>query len=231
MTIAVFIAKDQDEFDAYDGMPYDASSGFDSDSSDDGADDLIDSIGDTASIKVEWSDDIDSVCIILKRSTDVDELKDVIRTGRVADNCLTTFVKDYIEKNITEVVVGEPTHDNVVHVFCHWGDGGDAGGVSDMDNAFQEVFARWKQANNDYVKWDVQAISSMRKEIFNVTDVETGAKWRLKKLPSSEAEVKELSDKLAAESKKHSNRVYQYSYDAQDFASLTNDGQVATIVP
>ena len=152
--------------------------------------------------------------IVVNRKDWVTNLKDSLCRNADYDIAMRDFfgaLKTFAEKDC-----GLRIGDQEVYVFCHWGAGGDASSVAGWDNAFQDVFTTWK-ANTEFEAWKVQAISSQRKDIFNVTDTETKAKWSRTHLPTTETDIKKLYDYLKAESEKYSTLTYRYRYNNEDF--------------
>ena len=127
----------------------------------------------------------------------VDALRNAIIGGNDSGEQMKCFF-DHVRKMINEAGCKRDCIDECF-VFCHWGTGGTGDVVSTFDAEFQNRFSQWNEteAGKDFAKWRVNAISSMRNEIFDVTSYNpVNAEFGIGKLPKTSGEVKTLAKSL-----------------------------------
>lgn len=214
MTTAVFIAKSNDEFNLYMGdFPPSTDEG--------GVQDYEGGVEDsqTAAQEIKIGSHTPSCNnVIITRKDWVDVLKDAVRTGD--ENISKYFDAFFDEMKKALASISLFNEGDNFYVFCHWGDGGDSGGVADMDNAFQDAFKVWRSSNAGFEHWKIYAISSMRNDIFDVKDISGGGRLGLKRLPASSDEVLKLAEDLKEASEKYQRRTYKC--EAGDVVVTTN---------
>lgn len=209
MTIAVFVAKSHGEFLEYSGDLLETNSGIADDQCD-----IEDPQFEQSSVKSLLRADADCINIVIDRKPSVNILKQKVRYGEDSTSSLRVFIDDIIEEvnRIHQINFSEECH-----IFCHWGGGGDAGGVADMDNAFQEEFKVWKSCNAGYDLWQVHAISSMRNDLFGVVDVKAEdvqtEDLDIKHLPRNYDDIVKLAIALDKESARYRKRTYSCKVD------------------
>ena len=149
---------------------------------------------------VERTEDL--IEIVLRRVDDhgnkyVDNLKDAIRQHADSDGQMGCFF-GHVLKMIGEAGYNRDRIDECF-VFCHWGTGGLGDVVSKFDAEFQSSFSKWTEteAGKNFAQWRVNAISSMRDEIFDVTSHNSGRTlFGITNLPKTPDEVKTLAKRL-----------------------------------
>ena len=231
MTIAIFIAKENKEFLRYAG---EAVPGITKKIRQLGR---TISISEPSGIKTRACEDSIRI-VVLDRTDEVSELKKKIQEGLDCQDALSNFIK-FLGKKVAKCG-GQINQNDIIHVFCHWGNGGGKDGVAAMDIAFQDEFKSWKSLNRGYDAWQVHAISSMREEIFGVNvkdELTQSGRFDIKHLPQTVADIEFLANALDKESGPYKNFTYSCKIErivsCDDFKSIvsTNSNVQLFILP
>lgn len=196
MIYAIFIAKDNSEFDCYPGeMPYlDASKQRKSQNGQ--AEEREEKKLDKTQ-KIYDVDVADLKIIVLNRSDAVNKIREDQENSSDAD-CNAFF--DFIINKI------HCKEDDSVFVFCHWGNGGSRESVLGLDTRITDRIKSFFKNYSDgkFENWRINAISSRRPEIFAVAGVDH-EKYQSKygidssKMPKTIENVEELANLLEEE--------------------------------